>query len=288
MAFKVKTFVHAESATFSYVVYAGEGTACAIIDPVLDFNPNNFHSGTDSADEIAAFVEQCHLKCEWLLETHIHADHLSAAQYLKQKLSNTAKIAASKAITFPCATFRKLFNFDSQENLLSYFDHLFEDEETFNIGSLKAKALWAPGHTPADVVYQIENHHVFVGDTIFAPDVGTARCDFPGGSAERLFHSIQRILALPPEACLYLCHDYPEGRRELQNIFSVAEQRNNNIHVKAGTDSTSFVAMRRARDATLALPDLMIPAIQVNIRAGQFPKAERNGISYLKMPINTF
>lgn len=287
MSPQVETFYHDLSSTFSYVVHAGPGSPCAVIDPVLGFDPVSGRTDTAHADQIADFVRGQNLKAEWLLETHIHADHLSAAHYLKNILGGTAKVAASDAIKFPCRIFSSMFNIGDTDILNAGFDHLFSDSEVFYIGQLKARALQVPGHTPADLAYQIEEKTVFVGDTLFAPDLGTARCDFPGGSAEQLFRSVSRLLRLPGDTLLYLCHDYPDNNRGYRNVFTVAQQLAENIHVKTGTTEADFVAMRRIRDASLSLPRLMVPAIQVNIRGGRLPQAEQNGVSYLKIPLNT-
>lgn len=270
--------------TVTYVVYEKEGSSCAIIDSVLDYDPKSGRTSTASADQVIRFVKDHSLKVEWIIETHAHADHLTAAPYLKQQLGGNTLIGGRIATVQ--SVFKGIFNLEPgfrQDG--SQFDRLVADGETFQIGNLTAKALFVPGHTPACMAYQIGDA-VFVGDTLFMPDVGTARCDFPGGDARALYQSIQKILSLPPETRLFMCHDYPPNDRPIDFQCTVADQRTNNIHVRDGISEDAFVEMRTKRDATLAMPVLILPAVQVNIRAGEMPPKEDNGVSYMKIPIN--
>lgn len=270
--------------TVTYVVYEKEGSSCAIIDSVLDYDPKSGRTSTASADQVIRFVKNHSLKVEWIIETHAHADHLTAAPYLKQQLGGNTLIGGRIATVQ--SVFKGIFNLEPgfrQDG--SQFDRLVADGETFQIGNLTAKALFVPGHTPACMAYQIGDA-VFVGDTLFMPDVGTARCDFPGGDARALYQSIQKILSLPPETRLFMCHDYPPNDRPIDFQCTVADQRANNIHVRDGISEDAFVEMRTKRDATLAMPVLILPAVQVNIRAGEMPPKEDNGVSYMKIPIN--
>ena len=272
--------------TVTYVVHQGHASACAIIDSVLDFDPKSGRTRYISADKVVEFVKANKLTVEWILETHAHADHLTAAPYLKAKLGG--KTAIGEGISVVQNVFKGVFNLEpSFETDGSQFDHLFADEEVFRVGKLSAKALSVPGHTPACMAYQLGDA-VFVGDTLFMPDVGTARCDFPGGDARMLYTSIQRILSLPPQTRLFMCHDYPPNERAVKFETTVAEQRANNIHVHQGITEAQFVEMRTARDASLEMPVLILPSVQVNIRAGVMPPIEANGVSYLKIPINIF
>ncbi len=281
----IQTFFDPATATLSYVVYEKDGSECAIIDPVLDYDPKAGRTSTRSADQIIGFVQQHQLKVSWLLETHAHADHLSGSAYLRQKLGGRTAIGA--AIRQVQGVFRDLFHLEPEFRTDgSQFDHLFEDGETFRIGALAARALHVPGHTPADLAYQIEDQCVFVGDTLFMPDVGTARCDFPGGSAHQLYQSIRRLLALPPETRLFMCHDYPPPDRTVREETSVAEERSHNIHVHDGIDEEAFVQLRTRRDTSLEMPVLLLPSVQVNIRAGELPPADEQGTSFLKIPLN--
>jgi glyoxylase-like metal-dependent hydrolase (beta-lactamase superfamily II) len=280
----VQAFFDPATWTISYVVYEKDGGACAIIDSVLDYDPKSGRTGTGSADQLIAFIRAHDLRTTWILETHAHADHLSAAPYLRQQLGG--QIAIGDKIKEVQATFHKVFNLGPAcPSDGAQFDHLFHAGESFNIGNLNAQALAVPGHTPADMAYRIGDA-VFIGDTLFMPDVGTARCDFPGGNAHVLYQSVRAILALPPETRLYMCHDYPPESRGPAWQCTVAQQRADNIHIHDGIDEAAFVAMRTRRDATLAMPTLILPAIQVNIHAGQLPAAEENGIRYLKIPID--
>ncbi|CAB3676923.1 putative metallo-hydrolase [Achromobacter deleyi] len=283
---QIQAFFDPATATVTYVVHeATPGGACAIIDSVLDYDPKSGRSSTASADRVVAYVREHGLKTEWLLETHAHADHLSAAPYLQRQLGGV--IAIGQSIRTVQGVFKQIFNLEPQFQLDgSQFGHLFTDGETFRIGALTATALHVPGHTPADMAYRIGDA-VFVGDTLFMPDVGTARCDFPGGDAHQLYQSIQRLLGLPADTRLYMCHDYPPAGREAAWQTTVAEQRRANIHVHDGVAEDDFVAMRTRRDATLSMPTLILPAIQVNIRAGHLPPPEDNGVRYLKIPLDS-
>jgi len=281
----IQAFFDPATATVSYVVFSGPGSACAIIDPVLDYDAKAGRVSTGNADRIVEFVGAQRLTVQWLLETHAHADHLSASAYLKQKVGGAIGIGAP--ITQVQGVFNGIYNLEPGFRLDgSQFDHLFQPEEAFAIGPLPARALHVPGHTAADMAYQVAEQDVFVGDTLFMPDVGTARCDFPGGDARQMYHSIKRLLALPDDTRLFMCHDYPPAGREPAWCSTVAEQRANNIHVNDAVDPQRFVAMRTERDATLEVPALLLPAIQVNIRAGHLPPADDTGMSSLKIPLN--
>jgi glyoxylase-like metal-dependent hydrolase (beta-lactamase superfamily II) len=270
--------------TVTYVVFAEAHAGCAIIDPVLDHDPKAGRTSTVSADKVIAFVRERGLRVEWILETHAHADHLSAAAYLKRELGG--RIAIGQHIRRVQGVFKTLFNLEPEFRLDgSQFDHLFEDGETFVIRGLTGRAMHVPGHTPADMAYQIGDA-VFVGDTLFMPDVGTARCDFPGGDAHELYRSIRKLLNLPADVRLFMCLDYPPDGREPAWETTVRAQRNHNIHVHDGVSEEQFVGMRQARDATLAMPTLILPAVQINVRAGEFPPPEANGVRYLKIPLN--
>jgi glyoxylase-like metal-dependent hydrolase (beta-lactamase superfamily II) len=281
----IEAFLDPASSTWSYVVHEGDGSACAIVDPVLDYDAAAGRTGTVQADRISAFVRTHQLQVQWLLETHAHADHLSAAPYLRRELGG--KIAIGQSISKVQDVFKRLFNLEpgfAADG--SQFDHLFAPDESFMIGNLKATALHVPGHTPADMAYLVDSTLILVGDTLFMPDVGTARCDFPGGNANQMFASIQKLLAFPTGVNLYVCHDYPPEGREPSCVTTVGEQRRSNIHVRDGVDESEFVAMRNQRDAGLGMPNLLLPAIQVNVRAGNLPPAEDNGVTYLKIPVN--
>ncbi|MCE0733006.1 MBL fold metallo-hydrolase [Halomonas sp. G15] len=273
--------------TFSYVVQDPDSNACAILDSVLDFDYAAGRTDVRSADEIIAFVRDNGLEVEWILETHVHADHLSAAPYLHETLGGLTGIGAN--ITVVQDVFGKAFNAGTEfARDGSQFDRLFEEGDTFTIGNLEGRVLHTPGHTPACLTYVIGDA-AFVGDTLFMPDYGTARCDFPGGDARTLYRSIQKVLSLPDETRLFLCHDYKAPERdEYQHQTTVAEQRAHNVHVHEGIAEEEFVRMRTERDATLGMPRLIIPSVQVNMRAGEMPPAEDNGQVYLKVPINKF
>nr|WP_314533781.1 MBL fold metallo-hydrolase [uncultured Pseudomonas sp.] len=283
----IEAFLDPASSTWSYVIYEGDGSACAIVDPVLDYDAAAGRTDTVQADRISAFVRTHQLQVQWLLETHAHADHLSAAPYLRQELGG--KIAIGQSISKVQDVFKSLFNLEPGFAVDgSQFDHLFAPDESFMIGNLKAKALHVPGHTPADMAYLIDSSLILVGDTLFMPDVGTARCDFPGGDACQMFASIHKLLAFPASVNLYVCHDYPPEGRESRCMTTVGEQRKSNIHVHDGIDEAQFVAMRTQRDAGLGMPTLLLPAVQVNVRAGNLPPPEDNGVTYLKIPLNKF
>jgi len=285
MPAQIEAFLDPASSTYSYVVYEADGGQCAIVDPVLDYDGAAGRTGTVQADKLIAFVCEHRLQVQWLLETHAHADHLSAAPYLRRELGG--KIAIGQSISKVQNVFKVLFNLEPEFCVDgSQFDHLFAPNESFMIGNLKATALHVPGHTPADMAYLIDGEQILVGDTLFMPDVGTARCDFPGGNAHQLFNSIHKLLAFPASVKLYVCHDYPPEGRAAQCQTTVGEQRLSNIHVHDGIDEATFVEMRTKRDAGLGMPTLLLPAIQVNVRAGNFPAAEDNGVVYLKVPIN--
>jgi len=270
--------------TVTYVVHQGPGSMAAIIDSVLDYDPKSGRTQTHSADQVVDYVRANNLTLQWILETHAHADHLSAAAYLQQRLGGQTGIG--HRIAEVQRVFQGIFNLEPGFRTDgSQFDVRFQDEEAFSIGSLTAKVMAVPGHTPACVAYQVGDA-VFVGDTLFMPDVGTARCDFPGGNARTLFASVRRLLSLPPETRLFMCHDYPPNDRPVAFETTVAQQRAANIHVHDGVSEEQFVQMRTQRDAGLEMPTLILPAVQVNIRAGEMPPAESNGIAYLKVPIN--
>jgi glyoxylase-like metal-dependent hydrolase (beta-lactamase superfamily II) len=270
--------------TVTYVVYEKEGSPCAIIDSVLDYDPKSGRTRTDSADKVIDFVREKNLTVAWILETHAHADHLTAAPYLKKKLGG--KTAIGDHISAVQKVFKSIFHLESEFSTDgSQFDHLLKDGEHFSIGALSANTMYVPGHTPACVAYQIADA-VFVGDTMFMPDVGTARCDFPGGDAKTLYASAKKILSLPDETRLFMCHDYPPTDRPVVFETTVGEQRRKNIHVHDGISEAAFVDMRTKRDATLEMPVLILPAVQINIRAGDLPPAESNGVAYVKIPLN--
>ncbi len=270
--------------TVSYIVHHGPGTACAIIDSVLDYDPKSGRTRTTSADKVVAYVQENQLGVEWILETHAHADHITAAPYLKQKLGG--KVAIGHQITAVQKVFKGVFNLEPEfKQDGSQFDALLKDDEEFTIGDLRAKVLAVPGHTPACVAYQVGDA-VFVGDTLFMPDVGSARCDFPGGDAKTLYASTRKLLSLPAQTRLFMCHDYPPNNRPVAYETTVAEQRTKNIHVHDGISEAQFVQMRTQRDATLDMPVLILPAVQINIRAGAMPPKDANGVAYLKIPIN--
>lgn len=279
----VKAFFDPQTWTYTYVVYASKGSECIVIDSVLNYDPKSGRTKTESADEVISFITENHLQLEWILETHAHADHLTAAQYIQEKLGG--KIAIGDHITTVQGVFKGVFNLDDVAVDGSQFDALIKEGEAIQFGNLSFKALYVPGHTPACMAYEIGDS-IFVGDTLFMPDVGTARCDFPGGSASNLYRSIQSILKYPPSTKLYMCHDYPPDGRSPEYQSTVADQKKNNIHVHDGVTEEQFVAMRNKRDSGLSMPVLILPSIQVNIRAGHMPKAEDNGTAYLKIPLN--
>ena len=270
--------------TVTYVVHAGPGTAAAIIDSVLDYDPKSGRTKTTSAQKVVDYVREHDLKVEWILETHAHADHLSAAPWLKKQLGG--RIAIGARITNVQEVFKGLFHLEPEFRTDgSQFDRLLDEGDTLEVGALKAEVMAVPGHTPACVAYRFDDA-VFVGDTLFMPDVGTARCDFPGGDAKTLYASVKKILSLPPGTRLFMCHDYPPNERPVAFETTVAEQRAKNIHIHDGVTEEAFVALRTKRDATLEMPVLILPSVQVNIRAGEMPPKEANGVAYLKIPIN--
>ena len=270
--------------TVTYIVHNGPGSECAIVDSVLDYDPKSGRTQHTSADKVIDYVHKNDLKVQWILETHAHADHLSAAPYLRAQLGG--KVGIGGHITRVQKVFKGVFNLEPGfKEDGSQFDHLFQEGETIPLGALAGEVMFVPGHTPACVAYRFGDA-VFVGDTLFMPDVGTARCDFPGGDARALYASTRRLLSLPPETRLYMCHDYPPNQREVAFQTTVAEQRAKNIHVHDGVSEDDFVAMRTRRDATLDMPTLILPAVQVNIRAGELPPKEDNGVAYLKIPLN--
>lgn len=285
----VEALFDSVTSTLSYLVMDTVTRGCAIIDSVLDYDPKAGRTHSTSADALITRVRELDAHVQWILETHVHADHLSAGDYLKQTFGG--QVAIGNHITQVQKVFAALFNTEpgfARDG--SQFDVLFDDEQSFAIGTLKARALHTPGHTPACVAYLVESDAesvVFVGDTLFMPDYGTARCDFPGASARTLYRSIQRILSLPGHTRLFMCHDYPPADRKMRCMSTVAEQRASNIHVGNGISEDAFVAMREARDATLDMPVLILPSVQVNMRGGQLPAPEENGIRYLKIPLNT-
>jgi glyoxylase-like metal-dependent hydrolase (beta-lactamase superfamily II) len=286
---RAKAFFDPATWTVSYVVYDHDGGHCAIVDSVLDYDSKSGRTSTTSADTLMAFVKEKALTVQWILETHAHADHLSAAHYLRKQLGG--KIAIGAAITDVQNVFKGIFNLEPEFHTDgSQFDHLFQPNESFAIGDLTAHALPVPGHTPACMAYQVDAaagpSAVFVGDTLFMPDVGTARCDFPGGNAHDLYQSVRRLMDLPGDTRLYMCHDYPPDDRAPAWESTVAEQRASNIHIRDGVSEDAFVAMRSKRDAGLAMPNLILPSVQINIRAGAMPPAEPNGRAYLKIPLN--
>jgi glyoxylase-like metal-dependent hydrolase (beta-lactamase superfamily II) len=280
----VRSFFHKPTFTAAHLVVDPATRQAAVIDPVLDFDARSGRTGTGFADDVLAAAAGEGARIAWILETHAHADHLTAAAYLRDKTG--AQVAASAAITVVQKMFMPIFNAAEMPTDGSQFDRLFKDGERFAIGGLAAEVMATPGHTPACVSYRIGDA-VFVGDTLFMPDYGTARTDFPGGDARTLYRSIRRLLALPPETRMFLCHDYgAPGRPEFVWQTTVDEQRASNLHVRDGIDEAAFVALRQARDRTLEMPALILPSIQVNMRAGRFPPAEANGTVYLKLPVN--
>jgi len=284
MSVCIKSFFDPATWTFTYAVYDREGGHAAIIDPVLDYDPKAARTSTASADLVADYVQEKHLQLEWILETHAHADHVSAAHYLQGRLGG--KLGIGDHITQVQSTFAKIFNLEPEFRADgSQFQMLLSEGATLPVGDLSLEVLFVPGHTAACVAYKIEDA-IFVGDTLFPPDVGTARCDFPGGDARTLYHSVRRLLEYPAKTRLFMCHDYPPEGRTPRAEISVAEQRDKNIHVHDGVSEEAFVALREARDRTLAKPVLILPAIQLNIRAGELPPPEANGVAYLKLPLN--
>jgi glyoxylase-like metal-dependent hydrolase (beta-lactamase superfamily II) len=284
-AVQVKAFLDDDSETFSYVVYHETERQAVIVDPVLDFDYKSGRTHTNGAQRLVDFVNAENLSVAWVLETHAHADHLSAAPFVKEQVGG--KIGIGEHIKDVQQIFKDVFNLEKEFLPNGHqFDHLFTDGESFQVGSMHFEVMHTPGHTPADLCYIVNGNKVFVGDTLFMPDVGTARCDFPGGSATTLYRSIKKILALPEATEIYICHDYPPEGREHECKTTVAAQRQHSKHVHDGVSEAEFVKMREERDATLAMPRLILPSIQVNIRAGNMPPADADGKVYLKLPIN--
>ncbi|MDJ0607758.1 MAG: MBL fold metallo-hydrolase [Kiloniellales bacterium] len=280
----VKTFFDQATFTATHLVWDPQTRHAAVVDSVKDYDPKSGRTSTASADELIAFAEQEGLTLEWILETHVHADHLTAAPYLKEKLGGRTGIGAR--IDVVQSVFKQVFN--AEEAFATdgrQFDRLFDDGETLHIGELEAKVIHTPGHTPACATYVVGNV-AFVGDTLFMPDFGTARCDFPGGDARELYRSIKKILSLPPETRLFLCHDYGPNGRDYQWETTVAAERAENIHVNDSVQEDAFVAMRSERDKQLDMPVLILPSVQVNMRAGDPPPPESNGTRYLKIPLD--
>jgi glyoxylase-like metal-dependent hydrolase (beta-lactamase superfamily II) len=282
---QVEAFFHEPTNTASYVVRDSHSSTCAIVDSVLDFDAAAGRTATDSAEAIASHVEANGLRCEWILETHAHADHLSAAPYLKDRLQSNIGIGSN--ITIVQNVFGKIFNAGTEfQRDGSQFDALFADGDEIVIGTLRGRAIATPGHTPACMTY-IFGDAAFIGDTLFMPDYGTARCDFPGGDARVLYRSVQKLFALPEQTRLFLCHDYlPPGRAQYRWETTVAEQKALNIQIHEGVSEDEFAKIRNQRDATLRMPALIIPSVQVNMRAGHLPPPDDNGVTYLKLPLN--
>ena len=281
----VKAFFDEATFTVSYVVSDPRTSRAAIIDPVLDYEPSSGRTSTGSADQIVKFIREADLTVDWILETHVHADHLSGAPYLKEKVGGRSAIGSK--VTTVQNTFKGVFNLSELAIDGSQFDHLFDNGETFKVGNIDGHVIATPGHTPACITYVIGDS-AFIGDTLFMPDYGTARTDFPGGSATTLYNSVQKILSLPDETRLFMCHDYKApGRDEYAWETSVMEERDNNIHINKSVSEAEFVALREKRDAQLDMPKLILPSIQVNVRAGHLPEPEDNNIRYLKIPLDT-
>ena len=280
----VKGFFDKDTWTVTYVVYESPGSSCIIVDSVLSYDPKSGRTHTNLADEVIEFIKSNDLQTEWILETHAHADHITAAPYLKSKLGG--KIAIGDHISIVQVVFKGIFNLENDfPTDGSQFDYLLKDGEEIFFGNLSFRAIFVPGHTPACMAYQVGDA-IFVGDTMFMPDIGTARCDFPGGDAHMLYQSTKKILSFPSQTRLFMCHDYPPNGRPIKFETTVAEQRKSNIHMHDGITEEQFVEMRTKRDATLEMPVLILPSIQVNIRAGEFPSVESNGVAYLKIPLN--
>jgi len=280
---QIRSFFDPVTQTVTHVVADPVLRHAAIIDPVLDYDPKSGRTRSVSADLVIAWVHSQKLKVQWLLETHCHADHLSAAPYLRAQLGGQIGIGAQ--ITQVQQVFRAIFNDPSIPTDGRPFDRLFQDGERFALGELTFEVLHTPGHTPACVSYKVGDD-VFIGDTLFMPDYGSARCDFPGGDATQLYRSAQRLMALPPHTRLHLCHDYPPADRPACWVTTVADQISRNVHLHAGVSEAEFVAMRHTRDKTLSMPQLLLPSVQVNVRAGELPPAEANGVRYLKIPLD--
>lgn len=281
----ITAFFDEATFTVTYVAADPESAQAAIVDPVLDYDPASGRTSTTSADRVAAFVRDQGLNVDWILETHVHADHLTAAPYLQENLGG--RIAIGRNVAAVQDAFKDVYNIEDLATDGSQFDHLFEDGDEFRVGGIAGSIIGTPGHTPACITYVVGDA-AFVGDTLFMPDFGTARTDFPGGDAGMLYDSIQKILALPDDTRLFMCHDYKApGRDEYRWETSVAEQREANVHISENVSRDEFVAMRKGRDAELGMPKLILPSIQVNVRAGHLPAAESNGVRYLKIPLDS-
>jgi len=281
---EIKSFFDPGTWTFTYVVYEKPNTPCVVIDSVMNYDPKSGRIRSTSADEVIDFIQKNHLKLEWTLETHAHADHLSAAPYIQHQLGG--KIAIGHHIQEVQKVFKGIFNLEPEFKVDgSQFDYLIEEGKNLEFGNLSIQPIFVPGHTPACMAYEIGDA-IFVGDTLFMPDVGTARCDFPGGSAHTLYRSIQKILAYPDSTRLFMCHDYPPTSRPITYETTVVEQKKKNIHIHEGISEEQFVEMRNKRDKTLEVPVLILPSIQINVRAGHRPPVENNGKSYLKIPLD--
>ena len=281
----IKGFFDDQTSTISYVVHDNIEKKCAVIDSVLDFDYSSGDIDYVNADKVISYVDQNKLNVEWLIETHVHADHLSASPYIQKKLGG--KIGISEKISDIQNIFGKTFNAGTEfQRDGSQFDKLFKDNDEYKIGNINCKVINTPGHTPACTAHVIGNS-IFVGDTLFMPDLGSARADFPGGDARQLYRSIQKILSYPDETRIFVCHDYPPSSREVKWSTTVGEQKENNVHVKTSISEDEFVKIREARDKTLNMPKLIIPSIQVNMRAGNLPPPEDNGSVYIKVPINS-
>lgn len=280
---EIKAYFDPTTYTVTYIVADSESGECAIIDSVLDYDADSGRTDTNSADQVIAYINENNYSLKWIMETHVHADHLTAAPYLKEKLGG--KTAIGSQVPLIQKTFGPVFNAGADfAHDGGQFDHLFTDDECFSIGNLQGKVLHTPGHTPACVTYVIDGA-CYIGDTMFMPDYGTARCDFPGGDAAELYSSIQRILSMPDDTVLYMCHDYAPGGRDYEWITSVGEQKANNIHL-AGKTQEEYIKARTTRDAELSMPKLILPSVQVNMRGGEFPPSDENGTSYIKIPLN--
>lgn len=288
MTAEITSFLHKASSTWSYVVADPAARRAAIIDPALDYDAASGRIGTASAQALVDLVRARGWTLDWILETHAHADHLTAAQFVKQASGGSGKVAIGEGIRAVQQTFKRLFNLgDEFQPDGRQFDHLFKDGEAFRIGGIEAKALATPGHTSDSVAYLLDGA-AFTGDTLFMPDSGTARADFPGADAGQLYDSIKKLLALPESTRLYMCHDYGQGGRPQANQTTVREERQANVHIKDGVTREAYVKLRQTRDATLPVPALLLPSLQVNIRAGRLPPAEANGTTYLKIPLDRF
>lgn len=283
---QIQSFYDPATFTFTYVVYDRDGGHAAIVDPVLDYDPAPARTSTESADRVLAFVREYGLTVDWILETHAHADHVTAAAHLKRHTG--AKVAIGRGITQVQERFKALFGLEPEFATDGrQFDRLFADGDMFSVGDLQGRVISTPGHTDDSLTYLIGDA-AFVGDTVFAPETGTARADFPGGDARKLYRSIRTLFDLPAHTRLFLCHDYPTSEREARAQTSLDEQKQRNVHVGAGVDEETFVRMRADRDAKLAAPRLILPALQINIRAGELPPPDTNGVRYLRLPLNQF